>query len=247
MSDHAVCAYGLRKRYRGVTALDGVDLEIGHGEVYALLGPNGAGKTTTVEILEGYRRRDAGTVRVLGTDPQRAPTSWRYDIGVVLQEARDLPELTVAETVRHFAGYYPRPRPVDEVIELVGLGEVAGRRLRALSGGQRRRVDVAIGIVGRPRLLFLDEPTTGFDPQARRRFWELIRTLACDDDMTILLTTHYLEEAEALADRIGVLRQGRIVAEGDPATIGGRRPVTATVILPTLEEIYLRLVEQEAP
>ncbi len=247
MCEHAVCANGLRKRYRGVTALDGVDLEIGHGEVYALLGPNGAGKTTTVEILEGYRRRDAGTVRVLGTDPQRAPMSWRYDIGVVLQEARDLPELTVAETVRHFAGYYPRPRPVDEVIELVGLGEVAGRRLRALSGGQRRRVDVAIGIVGRPRLLFLDEPTTGFDPHARRRFWELIRTLAREDDMTIMLTTHYLEEAEALADRIGVLRAGRIVAEGDPATIGMRRPVTATIILPTLEEIYLRLVEQEPP
>jgi ABC-2 type transport system ATP-binding protein len=244
MTEPVVQVYGLRKRYRGVTALDGVDFEIGHGEVYALLGPNGAGKTTTVEILEGYRRRDGGSVRVLGADPATAPLSWREQIGVVLQQARDLPELTVAETVRHFAGYYPRPRSADEVIELVGLAAVAGRRLRTLSGGQRRRVDVAIGIVGRPRLLFLDEPTTGFDPQARRQFWELIRTLARGDDMTILLTTHYLEEAEALADRIGVLRSGRIVAEGDPATIGGRRPVTATIVLPTLEEVYLRLVEE---
>jgi ABC-2 type transport system ATP-binding protein len=245
MTEPVVQASGLRKRYRGVTALDGVDLEIGQGEVYALLGPNGAGKTTTVEILTGYRRRDAGTVRVLGRDPEAAPLSWRSGVGVVLQESRDLPELTVVETVRHFAGYYRRPRPVEEVLGQVGLTAVAGRRLRSLSGGQRRRVDVAIGIVGRPRLLFLDEPTTGFDPQARRQFWQLVRTLARGDAMTILLTTHYLEEAEALADRIGVLRRGRIVAEGDPATIGGRRPVTATIVLPTLEEIYLRLVEEE--
>jgi ABC-2 type transport system ATP-binding protein len=244
MSDEVVWAREVRKTYRGVLALDGLDLAVNSGEVYALLGPNGAGKTTTVEILEGYRRRDSGTVRVLGVDPAHAPMSWRSQIGVVLQEARDLPELTVAETVRHFAGYYPRPRAVDEVIDLVGLTGVERRRLRSLSGGQRRRVDVAIGIVGRPRLLFLDEPTTGFDPQARRHFWKLIRTLAHTDDMTILLTTHYLEEAEALADRIGVLRSGRIVAEGDPATLGGRRPVTATVIRPTLEEVYLRLVEE---
>jgi ABC-2 type transport system ATP-binding protein len=244
MGDDVVRAREVRRNYRGVPALDGVDLTVSCGEVYALLGPNGAGKTTMVEILEGHRRRDSGTVTVLGIDPAGANMIWRCQIGVVPQEARDLPELTVAETVRHFAGYYPRPRAVDEVLDLVGLTGQSGYRLRQLSGGQRRRVDVAIGIVGRPRLLFLDEPTTGFDPQARRHFWHLIRTLAHTDDMTILLTTHYLEEAEALADRIGVLRAGRIVAEGHPATIGGRRPVTTTVIRPTLEEVYLQLVEE---
>jgi ABC-2 type transport system ATP-binding protein len=246
MTEPAVEARGLRKHYRAVTALDGVDLRVHPGEVYALLGPNGAGKTTMIEIMQGSRRRDAGEVRVLGADPADAPLSWRYDIGSVLQQSRDLPELTVAETVRHFGGYYPRRRDPGEVLELVGLAGLGRRRLRTLSGGQRRRVDVAIGIVGRPRLLFLDEPTTGFDPQARREFWHLIRDLARSEGLTIMLTTHSLEEAEALADRIGVLRAGRLVAEGDPATLGGRKPVTATIVLPTLEEIYLRLVE-EAP
>jgi ABC-2 type transport system ATP-binding protein len=225
----AIRVRGLRKRYGSVTAVEGVDLEIAHGEVVALLGPNGAGKTTTVEILEGYRNRDAGEVSVLGEDPQRAPLRWRYGIGIVLQEAKDAAELTVAETVRHFAGYYPRPRDPAEVIEIVGLTEKARARVRTLSGGQRRRLDVAVGIVGRPRVLFLDEPTTGFDPQARRQFWTLVRSLATDDGTTILLTTHYLEEAEALADRVAVIACGRIVAEGDPATLGGRAAAEATV------------------
>jgi ABC-type branched-subunit amino acid transport system ATPase component len=179
MSDAtAVRVRGLRKRYRGVTAVDGVDLDVGLGEVVALLGPNGAGKTTTVEILEGFRDRDAGEVRVLGEDPRQAPVRWRRGIGVVLQEVADVGELTVAETVRHFARYYPGARDPDETIALVDLVEKAGARVSTLSGGQRRRLDVAIGVVGNPRLLFLDEPTTGFDPQARRRFWSLIRSLA---------------------------------------------------------------------
>ncbi|WP_420497327.1 ABC transporter ATP-binding protein [Parafrankia sp. FMc2] len=218
---------GLRKLYRGVPAVDGVDLDIAHGEIFALLGPNGAGKTTTVEILEGFRKRDAGEVTVLGADPQRAPMSWRYGIGLVLQDAHDMAELTVAETVAHFARYYPTPRDPAEVIELVGLTAAAGKRIRMLSGGQRRRVDVAIGVIGRPRLLFLDEPTTGFDPEARRQFWDLLRDLAGTQDTTILLTTHYLDEAEALADRVAVISAGRIVAVGPPATLGGRSAADA--------------------
>jgi ABC-2 type transport system ATP-binding protein len=230
MSDAmAVRVRGLRKRYRGVGAVDGVDLDVGHGEVVALLGPNGAGKTTTVEILEGYRDRDAGEVRVLGVDPRGAPIRWRRGIGVVLQEAADVGELTVAETVRHFARYYPDARDPDEMIALVGLVEKARARVATLSGGQRRRLDVAIGVVGNPRLLFLDEPTTGFDPQARRQFWSLIRSLADEHGTTILLTTHYLDEAEALADRVTVIVNGRIVADGDPATLGGRATAEASV------------------
>jgi ABC-2 type transport system ATP-binding protein len=225
----AVRVRGLRKTYPGVTAVAVVDLGVGHGEVVALLGPNGAGKTTTVEILEGHRRRDAGEVRVLGTDPWRAPRQWRQGIGIVLQEVADLGELTVAETVRHFARYYPRRRDPAEVIELVGLTDKAGSRVAALSGGQRRRLDVAVGIVGNPRVLFLDEPTTGFDPQARRRFWELIRSLPAARGTAVLLTTHYLEEAEALADRVVVIAAGRVVAAGDPATLGGRAAAQATV------------------
>ncbi|MFE7560002.1 ABC transporter ATP-binding protein [Kitasatospora sp. NPDC057500] len=225
----AVHVRGLRKAYQGTPAVDGLDLDIGDGEVFALLGPNGAGKTTTVEILEGFRERDAGTVRVLGEDPQRASRRWRYGIGLVLQNASDMADMTVAETVRHFAGYYPDPRPVDEVIELVGLTEKAGRKVRTLSGGQRRRVDVAIGVVGRPRLLFLDEPTTGFDPEARRRFWALIRRLSAEDGTTILLTTHYLDEAEALADRVGVIAAGRVLAVDTPADLGGRASAGAAV------------------
>jgi ABC-2 type transport system ATP-binding protein len=223
-----VHARGLTKSYGNVDAVAGVDLRIEPGEVVSLLGPNGAGKTTLVELMEGYRRRDRGELTVLGQDPQRAPRSWRYGIGIVLQEARDAAELTVAETVRHFARYYPNPRDPDEIVEVVGLTEVAAKRVRTLSGGQRRRLDVAIGIVGRPRLLFLDEPTTGFDPQARRRFWEVVTELA-RSGMTIVLTTHYLDEAEALADRVAVLARGRIVADGSPATLGGRADRRSTV------------------
>jgi len=236
--DEAVRVRGLRKRYGskrygskrygGATAVDGIDLSVHRGEVFAVLGPNGAGKTTTMEILEGYRRRDAGEVSVLGADPQRAGLSWRYRIGVVLQDSNDLRELTVAETVGHFARYYPNPWPVAEVIELVGLVAKAKARVRTLSGGQRRRLDVAVGLVGRPELLFLDEPTTGFDPQARRQFWDLIRQLAAGGT-TILLTTHHLDEAEALANRVAVLASGRIVACGDVETLGGRAGGAATV------------------
>ncbi|GAA2863413.1 ABC transporter [Actinoplanes cyaneus] len=225
----AVRVRGLRKIYHGRPAVDGVDLDIADGEIFALLGPNGAGKTTTVEILEGFRKRDGGEVSVLGADPQRAPRSWRYGIGLVLQNASDMADMTVAETVRHFARYYPDPRPVDEVIDLVGLTEKAGRKVRTLSGGQRRRVDVAIGVIGRPRLLFLDEPTTGFDPEARRQFWALTRTLSAQDGTTILLTTHYLDEVEALAHRVAVLSGGRIRATGTPRDLGGRDTAEATV------------------
>jgi ABC-2 type transport system ATP-binding protein len=219
--DVAVSVRGLRKHYRDVTAVDGVDLTIGYGETVALLGPNGAGKTTTVEILEGHRPRTGGEVRVLGVDPGRAGRDWKSQIGVVLQDATDSAELRVGEVLSHFARYYPDPRRPAEVLELVGLAEHARRQVRLLSGGQRRRLDVAVGIIGRPRVLFLDEPTTGFDPQARRQFWDLIRTLATDGT-TILLTTHYMDEAEALADRLAVIARGRVVAEGTPATVGGR-------------------------
>ncbi len=208
--------------------MNGIQLTVAAGEVFALLGPNGAGKTTTVEILEGHRDRDAGAVSVLGADPARAGREWRSRIGIVLQTANDAAELTVAETVRHFARYFPRPRPADEVIDLVGLTDKAGARVRALSGGQRRRLDVALGVVGRPELLFLDEPTTGFDPEARRQFWDLIRLLA-NEGTSILLTTHYLDEAEELADRLAVIASGRIVAEGTPATLGGRATSQPTV------------------
>jgi ABC-2 type transport system ATP-binding protein len=217
----AIEVRGLRKAYRGQEAVRGIDLAIARGEVFALLGPNGAGKTTTVEILEGHRRRGGGEVRVLGEDPGTADRRWRARIGIVLQDADDAADLTVGEMVRHVAGFYPDPRPADEVIDVVGLAAKRTSRIRSLSGGQRRRVDVALGIVGRPELLFLDEPTTGFDPQARRQFWDLVRALAAEGT-TILLTTHYLDEAEALADRLAVLSDGRIVAEGTPATLGNR-------------------------
>jgi ABC-2 type transport system ATP-binding protein len=219
---------GLAKSYQGVRAVNQVDLDIEPGEVFALLGPNGAGKTTTVEILEGYRHRDGGEVTVLGEDPQRSSRGWRARIGIVLQLASDAPELTVREMVHHFACFYPRPRPPDEVIELVGLEAKARSRIHQLSGGQQRRLDVALGIVGNPELLFLDEPTTGFDPEARRQFWELIRRLR-SGGVTVLLTTHYLEEAEALADRVAIIAGGDIVATGTPADIGGRAAAEATV------------------
>jgi ABC-2 type transport system ATP-binding protein len=224
----AIQVRGLRKSYAGVAAVDGVDLSVRQGEVFALLGPNGAGKTTTVEILEGHRRRDAGDVSVLGADPGGAGRAWRGRIGIVLQTANDAAELTVRESVRHYAGYYANPANVDEVIEQVGLTAKADARVKGLSGGQRRRLDVALGVIGRPELVFLDEPTTGFDPEARRQFWELIRGLAAAGT-TVLLTTHYLDEAEALADRVAVIAGGRIVATGTPATLGGRSTAKATV------------------
>jgi ABC-2 type transport system ATP-binding protein len=224
----AIEVTGLRKTYGGQDAVAGIDLVVARGEIFSLLGPNGAGKTTTVEILEGHRRRTAGDVRVLGEDPGAAGSAWRTRIGIVLQDADDAADLTVREMVRHIGGFYPDPRPVDEAIELVGLSAKRNSKIRTLSGGQRRRVDVALGIVGRPELLFLDEPTTGFDPEARRQFWDLIRTLA-GDGTTILLTTHYLDEAEALADRLAVVSAGRIVAEGTPATLGGRGAAEARV------------------
>lgn len=225
---HTIDVQGLRKSYAGTPAVDGIDLQVERGEVFALLGPNGAGKTTTVEILEGYRPRDAGQVTVLGHDPGRPTAAYKARIGIVLQESSDLADLSVGETVRHFAGYYPAPRDPAEVIEAVGLSEKVTSRCGDLSGGQRRRLDVALGIIGRPDLLFLDEPTTGFDPQARRQFWGLIRSLQ-QEGTTILLTTHYLEEAEALADRVAVISAGHIVAIGTPETLGGRATAAATV------------------
>ncbi len=228
MNEPVVRVRDLRKRYGDVDAVNGVDLDIHRGEVFALLGPNGAGKSTTVEILEGHRRRTSGEVSVLGADPGRPTRAWRTRLGVVLQTSNEQPQLSVREMVRHFAGYYPRPRDVDEVIEAVGLTEKAGARLSQLSGGQRRRVDVALGIVGSPELLFLDEPTTGFDPDARRQFWALIEGLA-DGGTTIVLTTHYLDEAEALSDRVGVIANGRVVEIGTPQSLGGRATASARV------------------
>jgi ABC-2 type transport system ATP-binding protein len=224
----AVEVRGLRKEYGDRVAVDGIDLDIAQGEVLALLGPNGAGKTTTVEILEGYRKRGSGQVSVLGEDPGRAARRWRSRLGIVPQTADDGAPLKVIEIVRHFARYYPDPRDPAEVVEKVGLAGKANAPIRSLSGGQRRRVDVALGIVGRPELVFLDEPTTGFDPEARRQFWGLISGLA-GEGTTILLTTHYLEEAEALADRVAVIARGRIVAEGTPETLGGRHTSGAIV------------------
>ena len=277
----AIRVRGLRKSYGAVKAVDGLDLDVHAGEVFALLGPNGAGKTTTIEILEGYRHADAGEVSVLGEDPSRAGAPWRARVGVVLQDATDSGLLTVEETVRHFAGYYPHPRDPDQVIELVGLQEKRASRVRKLSGGQRRRLDVALGILGRPALVFMDEPTTGFDPEARRQFWQVIRLLA-SEGTTVLLTTHYLDEAEALADRAAVVAGGRLVALGKPSELNDRdRAATVvswqdagalrtestftptalvgelagrfggevpglTVYRPSLEDMYLELVERAA-
>jgi ABC-2 type transport system ATP-binding protein len=220
ISDSAVRVRNLRKRYEPVDALAGIDMDIARGEVFALLGPNGAGKTTTVEILEGHRDRDSGDVEVLGVDPAEAGRRWRSRIGVVLQSAFDTAELTVQESVRHFARYYPHPRDPGETITTVGLADRAGSKVRHLSPGLRRRLDVALGIIGGPELLFLDEPTTGFDPEARQQFWQLVKQLA-SEGTTILLTTHYLEEAEYLADRVAVLVQGRVVASGELAELTG--------------------------
>lgn len=219
---------GLVKTYARRNVVDGLSFEVAAGEIFALLGPNGAGKTTTTEILEGHRARDAGQVAVLGVDPRRVDRAWRARIGIVLQSVGDYRDLTVAEVVRHFAGYFPRPRDPAEVIELVGLTEQSRTRTAKLSGGQRRRLDVALGILGHPELLFLDEPTTGFDPEARRQFWGLIRSLRAEGT-TIVLTTHYLEEAEELADRVAVVNHGRLRALDTPDRLGGRDRAPAVV------------------
>jgi ABC-2 type transport system ATP-binding protein len=226
--DAAISVRGLVKRYGDRNAVDGLDLDIARGEIFALLGPNGAGKTTTVEVLEGYRERDGGEVQVLGVDPARGGRRWKADLGIVLQSGAGDSQLTCLELLRAQAAYYPDPRDPAEVLELVGLTEKAGARGRTLSGGQRRRLDVALGIVGRPRLLFLDEPTTGFDPEARRQFWSLIRSLR-DLGTTMLLTTHYLDEAEELADRVGVIARGRLVEVAVPSELGGRGQAPAVV------------------
>ncbi|MEA2220750.1 MAG: type transport system ATP-binding protein [Solirubrobacteraceae bacterium] len=211
---------GLRKSYGEFEAVRGVSLRVQRGEIFAFLGPNGAGKTTTVEILEGFRKRSAGEVRVLGVDPEHADRAWRARIGVVLQEGKAQPELTVRETLELWSAYYPRSRPVDETIALVGLGEKAEDRVGRLSGGQRRRLDVGLALVGEPELVFLDEPTTGFDPVARRAAWKVIAGLR-DLGTTVFLTTHYLDEAQELADRVAIIKAGVIVAEGAPDDIAG--------------------------
>ncbi|MGH3102845.1 MAG: ABC transporter ATP-binding protein [Gaiellaceae bacterium] len=278
----AIVIRDLRKSYGELEALRGISFEVRPGEVFGLLGPNGAGKTTTVEILEGYRERDGGDVEVLGFDPERGGRELRERIGVVLQQSELWPALTVAETHAMFAGYYSRPRAIDEVIELVGLGAKRDARVKTLSGGQKRRLDLGVALVGDPELLFLDEPTTGFDPGARRAAWEMIRSLRTLGK-TILLTTHYLDEAQQLADRVAVLREGEIVTLGTPAELrggsgeteiryrsDGEDVVVATseptrvlheltaealaagrelegleVRRPTLEDVYLALLEEE--
>lgn len=222
---------GLRKSYGALTVVKDLSLTINQGEIFAILGPNGAGKTTTVEILEGFRKADSGSISVLDTDPAiegAAGLAWRNRIGIVLQSTQDTAELTVREALSHFASYYSDPRGVDDVIALVGLAEKADDRARTLSGGQRRRLDVGLGIIGRPELLFLDEPTTGFDPEARRAFWILIKQLK-NEGTTILLTTHYLDEAESLADRVAVMNHGEILEVSTPALLGGRADARATV------------------
>jgi ABC-2 type transport system ATP-binding protein len=218
----------LRKAYGSRRAVDGVDFTVDVGEIVALLGPNGAGKTTTVEMCAGFRRPDSGQIRVLGTEPFRAPATWKARIGVVTQQTTDLKELTVAQAVWAISGCYGAPRPAAEVIEAVGLTEQSDQRCGLLSGGQRRRLEVALGILGSPELLFLDEPTTGFDPEARRMFWSLIEQLRADGT-TILLTTHYLDEAEHLADRVGVIAAGRMLEINTPELIGGRSGALSAV------------------
>ncbi|RQP12556.1 MAG: ABC transporter ATP-binding protein [Microbacteriaceae bacterium] len=279
-TENVVEVRGLRKTYKGgFEAVRGIDFDIHRGETFALLGPNGAGKSTTIEILEGYRDRTGGEVRVLGTDPRRGDLAWKAKLGIVLQSTGETGTATVREALTHFAGYYPNPRDVDEVIAAVGLEEKARTRISRLSGGQKRRVDVALGIIGRPELLFLDEPTTGFDPEARRQFWALIRSLR-DEGTTILLTTHYLDEAQQLSDRGGIIAGGELVAIGAIDELGGAEaripivrwveggvirqerttepgalvarlaatgePERLEVIRPSLEDIYLELVGENA-
>ena len=287
VNESAIFVRGLKKTYTSKAngskdAVAGIDLDVSRGEIFAILGPNGAGKTTTVEILEGYRNRDGGEVKVLGQDPAKLGTdswAWRNRIGIVLQSTNDSQDLSVAETVHHFANYYSNPRDPEAVIHEVGLTDKAQARIQTLSGGQRRLLDVALGIIGNPEILFLDEPTTGFDPEARRAFWDLIHKLR-DEGTTILLTTHYLDEAEALADRVAVIVDGKILEVSTPENLGGRNTAKAriswlenglkqeiesdspaaevvklssrfggevpelTVIRPSLEDIYLKMIGQ---
>jgi ABC-2 type transport system ATP-binding protein len=238
----AVAVTDLRKSYGGVDAVRGISFEIQAGEIFGLLGPNGAGKTTTVEILEGYRERDGGSVEVLGADPSRAGRSWRERIGVVLQSSAMYQTLTVAESLQLFAGYFAKSRDVVEVVELIGLEDKSGSLVRKLSGGQQRRLDLGLALVGDPDLLFLDEPTTGFDPQARRRAWESISSLR-SLGKTILLTTHYLDEAERLCDRVAVLRDGEIAAIGRPGELTGALPPTEIRYWQDGREVVLRTEE----
>jgi ABC-2 type transport system ATP-binding protein len=238
----AIVVEELRKSYGEHEAVRGISFQIREGEVFGLLGPNGAGKTTTVEILEGYRKRDSGSVDVLGFDPARAEQAYRERIGVVLQQSQLFANLTVAETHRMFAGYYRKPRDVDEVVDLVGLAEKRNARVKTLSGGQKRRLDLGVALVGDPDLVFLDEPTTGFDPAARRAAWEMIRSLR-SLGKTILLTTHYLDEAEQLADRVAVLREGRIIREGTPAELTGDARETEVRYRRNGQEVVIRTNE----
>ncbi len=224
----AITVAGLRKSYGSTEAVKGISFEVAEGEVFALLGPNGAGKTTTVEILEGYHRRDGGSVSGLGLDPEHGSSRLRERIGIVLQECGFEELLTVEEMLARQAGYYPAPRPVEEVIGMVGLGDKAGARVRTLSGGQRRRLDLALALVGGPDLIFLDEPTTGFDPAARRNAWDLVKSLG-SLGKTVFLTTHYMDEAQYLADRVAVIAGGRLVAQGSPQSIGGRESGAALI------------------
>jgi ABC-2 type transport system ATP-binding protein len=228
LPDPVISICGLRKSYGEFEAVRGVDLEVERGEVFAFLGPNGAGKTTTVEILEGYRKRSAGEISVLGEDPQRAGRAWRERIGIVLQSCRLDPYLTVRESLGLYAGYYSSPRPVEETIELVGLGGKADERASRLSGGQQRRLDVGMALIGDPELLFLDEPTTGFDPSARRQAWDAIAGLR-DLGKTVFLTTHYMDEAQRLADRVTIISRGEVVASGTPADLGDRESLPTTI------------------
>ena len=221
MSTPAITTKGLRKSYGDKNAVDGLDLTIEQGEVFALLGPNGAGKTTTVEILEGFRKRSAGEVRVLGVDPHHADRAWRERVGVMLQTTSVRSLLSAREALVHSASQFPNPRGVDETLEAVGLSDKANAKPQTLSGGQRRRLDVALAVIGRPELLFVDEPTTGFDPEARRQFWRLIESLR-GDGATVLLTTHYLDEADYLADRIAIIADGKLVALDTPEGLRAR-------------------------
>ena len=228
MGDPVISIRGLRKSYGEVEAVRGIDLEVQRGEVFAFLGPNGAGKTTTVEILEGYRRRSGGEVSVLGEDPERAGRRWRERIGIVLQSCRLDPYLTVRESLALYAGYYEAPRPIEETVELVGLADKADARTGTLSGGQQRRLDVGMALIGDPELLFLDEPTTGFDPSARRQAWETIAGLR-ELGKTVFLTTHYMDEAQRLADRVTIIAGGEVVARGTPEDLGDRESRPARI------------------